>query len=93
MGVVYLLLYVPVGVGIIIGIILLVLTLVLKKKSASLAKIPSYLGLLISAIVFIISFSVRGFEGAAYGFTGFTVLVFTVLTFYIAKNTPKAKSL
>ncbi|WHY81201.1 YesK family protein [Siminovitchia fortis] len=81
----------PVSTGSIVGVVIILLTLLLNKKSAVLAKIPSYLGLLASIIIFIISFEIRGFEGAAYGICAFTILIFTILSFYISIKISKVK--
>lgn len=87
------LLFVPAGVGIAIGLIILAFSSILKKRNTSLAKLPPIIGFIISIVIFVISFSVRGFEGAAYGITAFVVLVFALISFFTSTNkTTKSQS-
>lgn len=82
-----LLLFAPLGLGALIGIVIIVLSLVLKKKSATSAKIPGYAGVIISVILFCIGyFIVRGFEGAAYSILGIIILIFTIIAFLVVKK-------
>ncbi len=75
------LVFVPVGLGVIIGIIFIVITYFLKKYQSTYTKLPPFLSLLSSVVIFIISFQVRGFEGAAYGILAITLLFFTPFIF------------
>lgn len=82
--------FIPMGLGVVIGIILSAVTYFLKKNGSTYVRIPSYLALISSIVIFIISFEVRGFEGAAYGMLAFTILIFTVITFvmsFTSRNT------
>ncbi len=83
------LLFAPIGLGAIIGIIFIAITHYLKKNQSSYAKIPSYLAALSAVVIFIISFQVRGFEGAAYGILAVTILIFSIIAFVVSLTSKK----
>lgn len=80
------LLFVPTGIGIAVGIIIIALTIVFKRMfNVTVAKIPSFLGVIAAIIIFCMGYvEVRGWEGAAYLYLAFTIFVFLIITFFIA---------
>lgn len=79
-------LFMPVGLGVLIGVIVLLLTTWFKRKSLSkiLINTPAILTTLSVIILFYVGLvAVRGFEGAAYGFLAGTMLIFAVISLII----------
>lgn len=77
------LVFIPVLIGSGIGILMLFLTKLLRTKGAFLSRLPSVLGLIAFVVLILISFYVKGFEGAAYAFLSVTVLIFTIISFIL----------
>lgn len=84
---VYLLLFIPIIIGVAMGILMLFLTKILKKiKSAYIAKVPAFIGLFIFVIAMLLSVYIRGFEGASYAVLGIIILIFTIISYSNARR-------
>ncbi|MFG6117240.1 YesK family protein [Halobacillus sp. MO56] len=78
----------PFLVAIVPGVIVLLLTWWLRKKDFPLfvRNAPGILTLLVAITLFYIGFvRIRGFEGGAYGILAFFLLLFSIVSFFIAK--------
>ncbi len=83
---VYLLLFIPIIIGVAMGILMLFLTKILKNKSAYIAKVPAFIGLFIFVIAMLLSVYIRGFEGASYAVLGIIILIFTIISYSNARR-------
>lgn len=76
-------LFVPMGLGVIIGVIVVMLTRLFKKKNHSkvLINSPGVITLLAAIILIYISFVViRGFEGVAYLILAGVISIFAIIS-------------
>ncbi|UOQ85549.1 YesK family protein [Gracilibacillus salinarum] len=74
-------LFIPIAIGAVIGVIVLFLTKLLRNKSAFYHKLPSVIAMIGVVILLVVSFDVRGFEGASYAIVGITILIFSIVSF------------
>ncbi|WP_456363689.1 YesK family protein [Priestia aryabhattai] len=74
------------------GILVTILTWWFRKKELSILVklLPCVLTVVAAGVLFYIGFvRIRGFEGAAYGFLAFFLLVFAFISLLIATKSPK----
>lgn len=77
--------FIPLGVGIIAGLIVLFISLLIKRKSKNsfFVKIPGYLGIIASLVLFGIGyFDVRGFQGLAYIMCAIPIFIFAIIALF-----------
>ncbi len=82
------LLFVPVGIGLIIGLIVFLLTVWLSKgrKSKGIVYAPGILASIVSIILVLYGLIVvRGFEGAAYLFLSITILLCSIIALFYSR--------
>ena len=85
--------YGPYAIGSIPGILILISTYLLRKKSIYYSMIPTLIGLIAVIVLVIISFEIRGFEGAGYALLSMPILVFSIVSLIVAIiNNNKRKS-
>ncbi|WP_285767179.1 YesK family protein [Peribacillus sp. SI8-4] len=81
--------FVPLLLALIPGMIILTLTSWLCKRGVSpfLKKLPGILTMMAAFTLFYIGYvHIRGFEGAAYGFLSFFLIIFAFISFMIGKK-------
>ena len=76
--------YVPVGLGIVLGIVMILVTKLLRKYNYALSIIQSIIGFVAVAVLIFISFDIRGFEGIAYTLLGITIFLFSLFSLLMA---------
>ncbi|RCW64218.1 YesK family protein [Saliterribacillus persicus] len=82
-------LLVPFLTALIPGIIILTLTYWFSKKGFSLfvRMLPGMISLIVAVIFFYIGFvNIRGFEGGSYGFLGFFIIIFSIISFVVGQS-------
>ncbi|MBT2757535.1 hypothetical protein J7E71_16710 [Mesobacillus foraminis] len=82
-------LLVPILTALVPGIIILLLTWWFSQKGFPfvIKMLPGILLIIAAVILFYIGFvNIRGFEGGAYGITGFTLTIFSIISFSIGKK-------
>ncbi|MFD6207495.1 YesK family protein [Peribacillus sp. NPDC060253] len=80
---------VPLLMTLIPGMIILTLTWWLSKRGCPLLlkMLPGIIAIIAAFILFYIGFvHIRGFEGAAYGFLSFFLIIFAFISFLIGKK-------
>ncbi|RWR15258.1 YesK family protein [Siminovitchia fortis] len=79
----------PLLISLIPGFVILLVTWWFRKMNFPLSAqvIPGILTVIAAIVLFYISFvNIRGFEGAAYGFLAFFLVIFAIISFVIAKK-------
>ncbi|PEA53944.1 hypothetical protein CON64_15190 [Bacillus pseudomycoides] len=81
--------FAPVGLGILVGVIVILLTVFLRKRtdSRALKNVPGIVGTLVALyLLYRGFFEVRGFEGATYGVISLVLMIFALISISIANK-------
>lgn len=85
---------IPFLMAVVPGIVILLITWWFKKQEFSLfvRSTPGILSIISAMVLFYIGFvGIRGFEGAAYGFVAFFLVLFSIASFIMAKRNSAAR--
>ncbi|QGH34472.1 hypothetical protein GI584_10720 [Gracilibacillus salitolerans] len=80
----------PFLMALILGIIILTFTWWFSNKGFTLfvRMLPGTIAIIVAVILFYIGFvNIRGFEGGAYGFIGFFLTIFSIISFVLGNTT------